>query len=98
MTQLKFSHNDKYLLSVSKARTMAIMEIIEKGIIGMSEGLKNFSEDGEVEVVMVGNLLAHSRMLWCCGWSHDDVYFATGSRDAKSANVCSHKGLEVTLN
>eukprot|EP01127_Copromyxa_protea_P008755 TRINITY_DN2012_c0_g1_i1.p1 TRINITY_DN2012_c0_g1~~TRINITY_DN2012_c0_g1_i1.p1 ORF type:complete len:830 (-),score=179.32 TRINITY_DN2012_c0_g1_i1:212-2590(-) len=74
VTQLKFSHSDKYLLSVSKARTMAVMQIVEK-------------EDGEVEVIMIDNLLAHSRMLWCCGWAHDDVYFATGSRDVKSSNA-----------
>ena len=26
---------------------------------------------------------AHSRIIWSCGWSHDDACFATASRDKR---------------
>jgi len=72
VTQLEFSHSDRYLLSVSKARTIAVMQI---------------EEGDEVKVTMIDSCLGHNRMVNCCAWSHDDKYFITGSRDTKAPNA-----------
>ena len=36
--------------------------------------------------VMDKNTKAHTRIIWSCSWSHDDVCFATASRDKKVHN------------
>lgn len=76
VTQMKFSPNDRYLLSVSRDRRWTVFE--------------NLAEDGS-DAVCNYKLVAttdkkngtHTRIIWTCGWSHDSRYFATGSRDGK---------------
>ena len=48
-------------------------------------------EDGRLSVdcvaVMDKSIKAHSRIIWSCSWSHDDICFATSSRDKKVKGV-----------
>ena len=37
--------------------------------------------------VMDKSIKAHSRIIWSCSWSHDDICFATSSRDKKVKDV-----------
>ncbi|KAK2584060.1 hypothetical protein KPH14_006508 [Odynerus spinipes] len=69
ITQLSFSPNDKYLLSVSRDRRWSLFECNENvyNLVACSSKRDNL----------------HSRIIWCCAWSHDSLYFATGSRDGK---------------
>ncbi|CAG8496848.1 7052_t:CDS:10 [Funneliformis mosseae] len=66
VTQTKFSHNDKYLLTVSRDRMWSIFERYDEGTTPYKFVTKN---------------RAHARIIWDCSWSHDDTLFATGSRD-----------------
>lgn len=71
VTSLEFSHNDKYLLSGSRGRSLCIHK--------REEGSFDFK-------LAFSNLKAHLRIIWSVGWSHDDLRIATGSRD-KSVKI-----------
>lgn len=69
MIQLEFSHNDKYLLSVSRDLGHCVYEVVRSE--GASTALKLFAKVPK----------AHTRISWGCSWSPDDKYLATCSRD-----------------
>jgi len=68
VTQLEFSPNDKYLLSVSRDRMIGVIEIIEENDTFKFKTLKIQEEK-------------HTRVIWSCSWLYNNLYFATGSRD-----------------
>ncbi|GAB5592388.1 Elongator subunit elp2 [Umbelopsis nana] len=67
VTKLEFSHDDKYLLSVSRDRLWSVYERVET--------------DEGVTYKLASQSKAHARIIWDCSWSHDDKLFATASRD-----------------
>lgn len=71
VTQLAFSPDSKKLLSVSRDRTWSLFEYNENknSFIIISKSDKRTG--------------IHARIIWCCAWTHDSIYFATGSRDGK---------------
>ena len=66
VTELRFSNNDKYLLSSGRDRQFSLFKRIE--------GQSNFK-------LVNKQLKAHDRIIWSCDWSCDDLFFVTGSRD-----------------
>lgn len=81
VTQMKFSPDNTHLLSVSRDRRWSLFK-------------NNPKEDNAVNFELIAttdkNNGIHSRIIWCCSWSHDGQFFATGSRDGKV--VFWHKG------
>lgn len=69
VTQLAFSPDDKYLVSVSRDRRWSLFGMNERRYNLLATSLKKDS--------------LHSRIIWCCAWTPDSKYFATGSRDGK---------------
>ncbi|KAL0268496.1 UNVERIFIED_CONTAM: hypothetical protein PYX00_010418 [Menopon gallinae] len=70
VTQMAFSPNGKYLLSVSRDRRWTLFVVQDNG--------KNY------EMLSTGDKnCLHSRVIWCCAWTCDSETFATGSRDGK---------------
>ena len=67
ITQMEFSPTDSYLLSVSRDRKWCIFKKNENDKFVLNTTAEN----------------VHSRIIWSCGWSHDEAYFVTGSRDCK---------------
>ena len=91
VTKTKFSHNDKYLLTVSRDRIWSIFERCDEGIYYKIPFNTSFQEKiltihkyvyiGTTPYKFVTKNKAHSRIIWDCSWSHNDTLFATGSRD-----------------
>jgi elongator complex protein 2 len=69
VTQMSWSHDDRYLLSISRDRCFCVSQIIRKG--------------DDIEAKLLKRVKAHARILWGCDWAPDDKYFATASRDKK---------------
>ncbi|XP_012536598.1 probable elongator complex protein 2 [Monomorium pharaonis] len=67
VTQMEFSPNNKYLLSVSRDRGWALFESTD--------------ENYQLVAACYGKDNPHTRLIWCCAWTQDSNYFATGSRD-----------------
>lgn len=74
MTQLRFSPDARYLLSVSRDRRWSLFERQQP-----NEPLSSYA--------LVANTdksnSVHTRIIWSCDWSHDGKYFATSSREGK---------------
>lgn len=86
VTQLAFSPDNKKLLSVSRDRTWSLYEYNEKtnSFIIISKSNKKTG--------------IHTRIIWCCAWTHDSLYFATGSRDGKLVIWSQNDQIDNTIN
>lgn len=69
VTQVCFSPDDRFLLSVSRDRTWALFDMT--------------SENGEYTRIAFSNKKTgiHSRIIWDCAWTPDSRVFLTSSRD-----------------
>lgn len=96
VTQMKFSPNDQWLLSVSRDRRWTLFEATAE------KSTTNDDATATTTVATGGSgrnykMVAstdkkngiHSRIIWTCDWTHDNRIFATGSRDGKA--VAWHK-------
>ncbi|KAG8382847.1 hypothetical protein BUALT_Bualt05G0121000 [Buddleja alternifolia] len=68
VTQLEFSHDNNFLLSVSRDRHFSIFAIKQTGA-------------DEISHQLVIKQDAHKRIIWACSWNPFAHEFATGSRD-----------------
>ena len=67
VVQMVFSPNDKYLLSVSRDRTLIVWDLLDDNKIL----LKSDKHTG------------HQRIIWACDWTADSTHFVTVGRDKK---------------
>lgn len=68
---MKFSPNDKFLLTVSRDRKWSLFED--------KQGTGNF----ELRGCSNPKGGVHARIIWSCEWTGDGKFFVTGSRDKK---------------
>ncbi|XP_039279071.1 probable elongator complex protein 2 [Nilaparvata lugens] len=84
VTQMAFSPDDSLLLAVSRDRSWS---------------LHNRSGEMQYDLLHKSDKKTglHQRIIWCCAWTHDSLYFATGSRDGKVVlwSASSHKHASV---
>ena len=91
IVQIEFSYDDKYILTVSRDRSICVYEKI-----GEEKDFKLIQIEKEV----------HARIIWGCSWSSDSEIFLTGSRDKclkiwrknKTENLENKKLFEEVLN
>lgn len=71
---MSFSPCNQYLLSVSRDRRYCLFK-------------KTKTDTAVVNFQLIATIdkknQYHARIVWCCAWSFDSQYFATGSRDGK---------------
>lgn len=79
VTQMRFSPNDQYLLSVSRDRRFSVFERTEKDNEQVSYALKSVSDKTNG---------IHQRIIWSCDWTKDNKFFATSSREGKVVAWC----------
>lgn len=68
VTHMEFSHDDNFLLVVSRDRHFSVFSIKDAGA-------------DEVNHELVTRQEAHKRIIWACAWNPFGHEFATGSRD-----------------
>ncbi|GLJ29453.1 hypothetical protein SUGI_0580580 [Cryptomeria japonica] len=68
VTQMEFSRDDHFLLSVSRDRHFSVFRLEKNGT-------------DEVKYELVARHDAHKRIIWSCSWNTCHHVFATGSRD-----------------
>ncbi|KAL3676690.1 hypothetical protein R1sor_026638 [Riccia sorocarpa] len=71
VTQMEFSHKDRFLLSVSRDRHLSLFERADNAD----------KADTSSPYKLIARIDAHKRIIWSCSWSHCDRFFATGARD-----------------
>lgn len=76
VTQMKFSSDGSRLLSVSRDRRWTMFE---------NKPTNDVAVNFEIVSTTERQNGVHERIIFTCSWSHDDKYFATGSRDGKIA-------------
>jgi elongator complex protein 2 len=79
VTQMSFSPNNQYLLSVSRDRRWSLFENQRSGDNDPNNFVMVATTDKKNGI--------HGRIIWCCAWSHDSKYFVTGSRDGKVSAI-----------
>lgn len=67
IVQIEFSHDDEYILSVSRDRSICLY--------------KRTNDDKFPYQLVQLEKEVHARIIWGCSWSHDSKLFITGSRD-----------------
>lgn len=73
VTRLRFSPNDRYLLSISRDRTWCLSERTGNP----KPSYAKFINTTKINAV-------HERIIWDCCWTCDSQYFVTVSRDKKA--------------
>lgn len=69
VTAIRFSPDDRYILSASRDRSWQLFE------------RQDASQDGMAYVRVASASKAHARIIWDCCWSLDGDMFATAARD-----------------
>ena len=67
VTALCFSHSGQHLLAAGRDRSWSLFDISDS--------------EGEGSKLLCSQESAHSRIVWDCDFTPDDLYFVTGSRD-----------------
>ncbi|KAG8240403.1 hypothetical protein J437_LFUL002546, partial [Ladona fulva] len=76
VTQMAFSPDDHFLVTVSRDRTWSIFERVKDR--------ENPNEHYKLTAKSPKSSSSHSRIIWSCAWSPDSKYFVTSSREGKA--------------